>query len=278
MGRRLGQHFLTDPGILDRIVAALDPAPRDIVIEIGAGRGSLTGRLAPKVGQVIAIEKDRRLAEELSDARRREEGKDNWQNVTIVEGDALELDWHDLFWEATLAASHSPLPERRPTFKLAGNIPYRITSPLIERALTPPAPERTVFLVQQEVAARLAAGPGEPAYGALSVGVQCAARVERLFTVKAGSFNPPPKVHSAVVRMTPLAVPLLPWEQHDAFRRFVRRLFSRRRKQLGGVLKAISARGQEEIGVIARELELDLRSRAEVLAPVELARLFERVG
>ncbi|MFQ6045582.1 MAG: 16S rRNA (adenine(1518)-N(6)/adenine(1519)-N(6))-dimethyltransferase RsmA [Gemmatimonadales bacterium] len=287
MARKLGQHFLTDPAILDRIVAALDPAPQDTVIEIGAGKGSLSRRLAPKVGRVIAIEKDRDLAERLREAERdrRETAEQQREtrpplppNVSIVEGDALELDWHSLLKESD--ASRFPLPVSRPFagFKLAGNIPYQITSPLIDKALTPPAPERIVFLVQLEVAARLAAEPGSPSYGPLTVGVQSAATVERLFTVKAGSFSPPPKVHSALVRLTPLEDPLVPWEQHAAFRRFVHELFSRRRKQLGGVLKAISGASATEVAALAEDLKLDLRSRAEVFAPVELARLFMRLG
>src|SRR3989454_5084337 len=149
----------------------------DVVSEIGAGRGSLTRALAPRVRLVIAVEKDRRLAAELG-TRNAERGT---ERLRVVQGDALQLDWHSLL-EADLSAPRSAF--RVPRFKVIGNIPYAITSPLIEKALTPPLPERIVFLVQAEVADRAAAPPGSRVYGALSVGLQASCRVEKLFTVK----------------------------------------------------------------------------------------------
>ena len=181
--RRLGQHFLTDPRILGRIADALDAGPADTVLEIGPGPGGLTAQLAARAGRLVAIEKDRDLVPGL--VRR-------FPGATIVEGDALEVDWHAL---------------AGPRFLVAGNIPYNITSPLIDKALEPPPPARIVFLVQKEVADRLTSGAGTRAYGALSVGVQAVARAERLFTVPAGAFHPRPKVDSAVVRLVPLHRP-----------------------------------------------------------------------
>lgn len=142
MPRRLGQHFLFDPSILDRIVDALEPASDDVVIEIGAGKGTLTRRLAPRVGWVIAVEKDARLAMELG-AGRGEQARVP-DNVTVVEGDALELRWWDLIQEVPLPAPRSQLP-----FKLVGNLPYSITTPLIAKTLEPPEPRLAVFLVQR---------------------------------------------------------------------------------------------------------------------------------
>src|SRR5207244_5966817 len=163
-------------------------------------------------------EKDRRLAEAL---RCRVSGV----GCQVVTGDALTLDWHEL-------SSQHLTPVTRHLPKIVGNIPYGITSPLIDKALTPPLPARIVFLVQAEVADRIAAPPGSKTYGALSVGAQAVARVERVFTVRAGAFTPPPKVTSAVVRLTPLAQPLVAPEQIAAFRAFVTACFARRRKQL----------------------------------------------
>jgi 16S rRNA (adenine1518-N6/adenine1519-N6)-dimethyltransferase len=178
--RRLGQHFLSDPRILQRIADALGPTVHDTVLEIGPGPGGLTTALAARAGRVVAIEKDADLVPDL---------RARFPGVTVVEGDALELDWHTLGGPGAL---------------VAGNIPYNITSPLIDKALAPPRPPRIVFLVQKEVADRVTARAGEGAYGALSIGVQAVARTERLFVVPAGAFHPRPKVDSAVLRLTPL--------------------------------------------------------------------------
>ena len=259
--KRLGQHFLTDPAILERIVDALDPAPDDVVLEIGAGTGSLTGVLLARQVRVIAIEKDRRLAHECG-VRSAECGV---ERLTVVQGDALRINWH------ALITPHPAL--RTPHFRIVGNIPYAITTPLIDKALTPPLPERIVFLVQAEVAARIAAAPGSKAYGALSVGVQAACRVERLFTVRAGAFRPPPKVDSALVRLTPLAEPLVAPAELAAFRAFVTACFSRRRKQLRNVVMAATGRPAAAVRAGLSALGLDAAARPETLAPREFARL-----
>ena len=183
--RRLSQHFLSDPRILARIADALGAGAGDTVLEIGPGPGGLTDQLAARAGRLVAIEKDRELVPAL---------RQRFPGATIVEGDALEVDWSEV---------------AGPRFLVAGNIPYNITSPLIDKALAPPPPVRIVFLVQKEVADRVTAGAGERAYGALSVGVQSVARAERLFTVPAGAFHPRPKVDSAVLRLVPLAEPLV---------------------------------------------------------------------
>ena len=274
MGRRLGQHFLNDPVILDRIVAALDPTPADVVIEIGPGKGSLTRRLAPRVGQVIAIEKDERLAQRLG-----EWGKGNGEgglpgSVRIISGDALELDWGGLV--ATPPIPHSPFPT--PRFKVVGNIPYQITAPLIEKALTPALPSVIVMLVQKEVADRLASAPGAKDYGGLTVGVQAVASVEKLFVVRAGAFAPPSKVDSAVVRFRPLEQPLVSGAERVGFRAFVSGLFSRRRKQLGRSLRDVGALSKEEAASVLASAGIPDTARPETLSPAHLVALFRRVA
>ena len=264
--RPLSQHFLADPNILGRIVDALEPAPADVVIEIGAGKGSLTRALAPRVGLVIAVEKDRQLAAECG-MRNAECGVGR---LSVVEGDALRLDWHKLL-DAHLAIPHSAF--RTPHFKIVGNIPYAITSPLIEKALTPPLPERIVFLVQAEVAERAAAAPGSRAYGALSVGLQASCRVEKLFTVKPGAFDPPPRVDSVLLRLTPLTAPVVGPDEAAALRAFVTACFSRRRKQLRNVLMAVTGRPAAVVVEGLRTLGLDPMARPETLAPTAFAQL-----
>ncbi len=169
--KRLGQHFLTDRNILQRIVDALEPAPDDVVVEIGAGTGSLTDELLARGLRVIAIEKDRRLAGELG-TWNAERGT---ERLTVVHGDALRLDWHALV-DTGAAVPRSGF--RVPRFKIVGNIPYAITSPLIDKALTPPLPTCIVFLVQAEVADRIARKRGIPRirHGLLHPASQAAAQ------------------------------------------------------------------------------------------------------
>lgn len=234
--RRLGQHFLSDPRILGRIADALDPVPGETVLEIGPGQGTLTEVLLQRGLKVIAIEKDRRLAGAL--AR---------DNLTVIAGDALRLEWPRVT-------------------KVVGNIPYYITSPLIDRALTPPLPERVVFLIQEEVADRIAAKPGSKTYGALSVGVQAVARVEKVFTVAPGAFRPPPRVRSAVIRLTPLVEPQVTADEIPRLRVFVTACFSKRRKQLKNAVPGLN---EAEL----RSLGFDTAVRPERLPPEAFIRL-----
>ncbi|HEU5466729.1 MAG TPA: 16S rRNA (adenine(1518)-N(6)/adenine(1519)-N(6))-dimethyltransferase RsmA [Gemmatimonadales bacterium] len=268
--KSLGQHFLSDVGILGRIADALDLSPGETVLEIGPGRGDLTRQLLARGARVVAVEKDERLAAALTGNVTRETG-----NVRVVEGDALEIDWHPLVRD-TFPVSRFPFPDSRfpfPGFSVIGNIPYYITSPLLEKALTPPLPSRIVFLVQKEVADRIVAPPGSRTYGALSVGIQAVCTVEKLFVVKAGAFRPPPKVDSAVIRLTPLEQPLVPVEQGTAFRRFVVAAFGQRRKQLRNVLARVTGRPAAAVADEIRALGFDPQSRPETLSPADFARL-----
>jgi len=249
--KRLGQNFLYDPGILRRLADALEIAPGDTVLEIGPGPGGLTAELVARTPRVVAIEKDRDLIPPL---------RARFPTVTIIEGDALSLDWH------VLAG-----PGR---FRVAGNIPYNITSPLLERALLPPRPVCIVYLVQKEVAERVTSAPGSAAYGALSVGIQCAAKAERLFTVPAGAFRPVPKVDSAALRLRPLAQPLIPDEEVLAFRRFVVGLFSFRRKQLTRGLRELTGAGPALAATWLRAAGIEGSIRPEELDPAAFVRLF----
>jgi 16S rRNA (adenine1518-N6/adenine1519-N6)-dimethyltransferase len=249
--KSLGQHFLSDPRILARIAGALEFEGTESVIEIGPGRGTLTEVLASRVSRLIAIEKDRDLVPAL---------RSRFPQVEIVEGDALELDWHALAGPGQLS--------------IIGNIPYNITSPLIDKALTPPRPRTIVFLVQKEVADRVAAPPGGADYGALSVGVQAVARVERLFRVAAGAFNPAPKVDSAVLRLTPLASPLIADADVHGFRRMVVGLFGFRRKQLIRGLRELTGASAETVGGWLRQVGILPTKRPQEISPGAFVTLY----
>lgn len=241
--RRLGQHFLADPRILARIADALGAGPADTVLEIGPGPGGLTDALARRAGHVVAIEKDLDLVPPL---------QTRFSNVRVIAGDALELDWHNL------------VPR---SFLVAGNIPYNITSPLLDKALLPPRPSRIVFLVQKEVADRVNAQPGTPEYGALSIGVQTVATAERLFVVPAGAFHPRPKVDSAVLRLVPRNEPLIPDAEAESFRAFVVGLFGFRRKQMLRGMRELTGWDAVRVGRLLEAAEIASTDRPEVLSP-----------
>jgi 16S rRNA (adenine1518-N6/adenine1519-N6)-dimethyltransferase len=260
--RSLGQHFLSDDNILRRIVDALEPTTGDVVLEIGPGLGTLTRELLGRGMRVIAIEKDPRLAEQLR------LGDVGLRGADIVHGDALRLEWQSLF-------PPSSIPP--PKWKVIGNIPYYITTPLIGKALTPPLPERVVFLVQEEVADRIVAPPGSKTYGALSVGVQTVARAEKLFTIKPGSFRPPPKVHSALVRLRPLLEPLVDQADIPRLRQFVAACFGLRRKQMRNVLRTVTGRSLAVVAEQLAALGLDPQARPEALPPEDFVRLLRWV-
>ncbi|HEX5386065.1 MAG TPA: 16S rRNA (adenine(1518)-N(6)/adenine(1519)-N(6))-dimethyltransferase RsmA [Gemmatimonadales bacterium] len=252
--KRLGQHFLSDPRILARIADAVEATPADTVLEIGPGPGGLTGQLAARAGRVVAIERDVVLAQALAG---------RWPNVAVVEGDALTADWHALAG-----------PGHGGRWIVAGNIPYNITSPLIEKALEPPRPARAVYLMQREVAERVAAAPGRAAYGALSVGVQAVAAVELLFRVPAGAFTPRPKVDSMLVRLTPRPFPLVADSARTSFRRLVVGLFGLRRKQLVRGLRELTGWSAEIVAASLAGAGIAAELRPETLSPAAFAALY----
>ena len=250
--KSLGQHFLTDRRILGRIADALRLTGSDTVLEIGAGRGALTDILADRAGRLIAIEYDRALA----DILRQRYAKRG--HVLIAEADVLEIALGEL------AAG---------PYVLVGNVPYYITTPILFHALVPPRADRSVYLVQKEVADRLCARPGTKEYGALTVNVGAVARAESLFKVPAGAFNPPPKVDSAVVRITPLAEPLVTPAEERPFRLLVQGAFGMRRKQMRRVLRSFYSVSADVADAVLAATGIDPEVRPETLSPEQFAAL-----
>jgi len=248
--KSLGQHFLRDRGALQRIVAAAALAPGDRVLEIGAGDATLTGPLAAACGRLVALETDRRRLPALR-TRFPESG-----HVEIVEADILRFDLGTL-------APLAPL-------KCVANLPYNIATAVLDRLL-----ERRgmfsllVLMFQKEVARRLVAGPGDPAYGSLSLATQYRAEAELLFAVPPRAFVPPPKVESAVVRLVPRAEPLLPPDQERTFEMLIRAGFTQRRKLF---LNSAAASGRaierDSLAAALREIGLTEKARAEEI-PLE---------
>lgn len=243
--KSLGQHFLTDPRILARIADAVALTPTETVVEIGPGRGSLTDALLARAARVVAIEIDRKLVELLR------EKYANEPRLTIIEGDVLDVN----LGEAAGGA-----------YALAGNVPYYITTPILFQALKQPRALRSVLLVQKEVAARMAAAPSAEDYGALSVNVQAVADVELLFRIPAGAFNPPPRVDSAVVRVTPRAKPVVTPGIEEPFRIFVQAAFALRRKQMRRVLRTVAKRSAADAEAALAECGIDPDARPETLS------------
>ncbi len=193
---KMGQNFLADPGTAEKIVRALGEVAGQTVVEIGPGRGVLTSLLARRAARLIAIELDRVLAAQL---RMKFSA---WPNVEIIEGDILKIDLGTVLGPRPGAlAGLAPAPPQK--VQVIGNIPYYITSDILLRLFRYHQHFDTiVIMVQKEVAERIAAKPGGKEYGLLSATSQLYARVEKLFTVAPGAFSPPPKVFSAVLRLT----------------------------------------------------------------------------
>lgn len=262
--KSLGQNFLTDPNIQRKIITALDPQPEDVVLEIGPGLGAITDHLLGRVRRLVVIELDDQLAERL------EQRHGARSDFELVHADALRLELGSLDLPAD--------------FKAIGNIPYNITTPLLFKLLERShRPRMIVVMVQKEVAVRIAAAPDQKQYGALSVGVQVVAEVERLFVVSPGAFKPAPGVDSAVLRITPLQPPRLSAAEEDDVRVLTRTAFGQRRKQFQKILRTapVYQLSAEQVAGLESATGLQLDARPETLAPeqfIALARALRDLG
>jgi 16S rRNA (adenine1518-N6/adenine1519-N6)-dimethyltransferase len=217
--KRFGQHFLTDPGIIDAIVRAVHPTSDDVIVEIGPGQGAITDALARSAGHLHAIELDRDLVARL---RRQHDGN---PKVTVHEADALRFDF-------------SALGDR---IRIVGNLPYNISTPLLFHLLK--FREQILdmhFMLQKEVVERMAAAPGSKAYGRLGIMLGCHLHIESLFDVPPEAFDPPPAVNSAVVRLDPLPPGTFEIASEAQFSTLIATAFMQRRKTLRNSLKKLA--------------------------------------
>jgi len=257
--KRYGQHFL-ETAWVRKLIDALDAAPDDVFLEIGPGRGALTAPLAQRVARVIAVEIDRDLAAALP-AR-------IGPNVRIVQGDFLDLDLAHL-----LGTEDGPV-------RVVGNLPYNVSSPILFHLLDAAAsgvrmPDATLML-QREVAERLVARPGTGEYGALAIQVALLASVERLLALPPGAFRPPPKVHSAVVRLR-FHPPSVDVGDRGTFEKIVRGVFLQRRKTVLNALKPVAHALSARPETLLERAGIDPGRRPETLTVDDFARLSQAV-
>lgn len=219
--KRFGQNFLHDPGVIARIVNAIAPRSVDAMIEIGPGLGALTGALLSHIQHLHVVELDRDLAAGLRSGPLA-------PRLTVHEMDALDMDLASPEW-----------PPGRPRLRIVGNLPYNISSPLLFHLLEQVSYIQDMhFMLQKEVVARMSAAAGSRTYGRLSVVLQARCRVEALFGVGPGAFNPPPRVDSAVVRLSPLP-DAPPRTRLAALQIVTTRAFAQRRKTLRNALRGV---------------------------------------
>ncbi|NNC66089.1 MAG: 16S rRNA (adenine(1518)-N(6)/adenine(1519)-N(6))-dimethyltransferase RsmA [Gammaproteobacteria bacterium] len=248
--KRLGQHFLHDPAVIAKIVAVIAPQPGDRIVEIGGGLGALTFPLLERVDELHVIELDERMADALEQERPRNGGR-----LIVHRTDALKTDFSDL-------------GSRLGRLRVVGNLPYNISTPLLFHLLSHREAIIDMHLmVQKEVARRIAAPPGIKDYGRLTIMLAAWLDTEICFDVGPGAFNPPPRVWSTVLRLTPRARARFRITDEQQFANLVRRAFSMRRKTLGRTLSGILTREQiQSVGI-------DPMARAETLEPEQFSEL-----
>jgi 16S rRNA (adenine1518-N6/adenine1519-N6)-dimethyltransferase len=250
----MGQHFLTNPDILGRIVAAAELVADDVVLEIGPGLGHLTKQLAEAAGEVVAVELDRDLVSAL------ERELAPFDNVQLVQGDILALDPAELVGERA--------------FKVVANLPYNITSAALRHLLEARVPpQRIVVTIQREVAERIVARDGKMSL--LAVSVHFYGTPELMFRIRPGSFYPPPAVDSAVLRIDWHGQPPVSLEEREVFFQVVRAGFSQSRKQIRNSLAGGLQLPRERVTQALQAAGIEPRRRAERLSLTDWARLTE---
>ena len=252
--KSLGQNFLVDQNIIDKIIRSANIDPQDAVLEIGPGRGALTEHLAQRVGRLVLIEYDHALAASLA------EHYQNDPRVTVVDADVLTVDLAKLLGETTSS------------WKLVANLPYNISSPVLFKLLENRALfSKMVLMLQREVGERLVALPGCSDYGVTTALLGLWFDMRREFIVPPGCFHPRPKVDSAVISFVPLTKPRVEVGSEETYRRVVKGAFAMRRKTLSNCLKATKLAAPEELNRLLDFCGIDGQRRGETLSMEEFA-------
>lgn len=262
--KSLGQNFLIDRSVGERIVTAVSPQPDDLIIEIGPGTGALTGLLAARAGYVVAIELDTRLADQLKASL-------SADNVLVMNADVLDISWKPM---STMSAVRDRGPKAHRS-RVVANLPYYISTAIITDLLTSRAPffDLTLML-QKEVVDRIISKPGVGDYGYLSVLVQFYTEAVKLFEVPPEAFKPAPKVESAVVRLSVRKRPAVEVADEAEFLKLVSAAFAQRRKTILNCLAAPKDQGdKKQVEEILHRAGIDPRRRGETLSLVEFAAL-----
>ena len=263
--KRLGQHFLVDGDVLERILSAAEPEPEDIIIEVGPGLGILTRRLAEAVSRVIAVELDSRLVSMLKKELAA------WPNVEIVHGDVLKTAPQQLI------AGGSGFSGCAPSYKVVANLPYYITSPVLRHFLRASSrPSLMVVMVQKEVGEAIAAVPGK--LSILAVGVQFYARPSIVAHVPADGFYPAPKVDSLILRLDVRHKVAVEVEDEDAFLDMVSCGFKSPRKQLRNSLSRALGIPAVQVAASLEKAGIEARRRAETLSMEEWRAVYWTFG
>ena len=267
--KRLGQHFLVNPGVLCRVLAAAEVGPTDCVVEVGPGTGSLTRGLLQQAGSVVAVELDRALAERLQT----ELG--GQPTLHLIQGDILRLPVSTLV--APFATEEADGLSACPPYKVVANLPYNIAAPVLRYFLAGACrPTRMVVMIQYEVAKSIVAAPGQMSL--LAVAVQFYGRPQLVAQVAPGSFLPPPRVRSAILRIDTYAAPPVDVASAEAFFATVRAGFSAPRKQLHNALAHAWQLSSEQAHDLLAAAGIEPERRAQTLALTEWARIAQARG
>ncbi|HWQ77700.1 MAG TPA: 16S rRNA (adenine(1518)-N(6)/adenine(1519)-N(6))-dimethyltransferase RsmA [Anaerovoracaceae bacterium] len=268
LSKSLGQNFLTDKNIIDRIIEKTDIGKEDLVIEIGPGIGVLTAAAAEAAGKVIAIEIDRNLIPILEETLR------EYDNIEIINCDVLKADLKGL-----LEQNREINGQKIKGVKILGNLPYYITTPIIMKLLEDRVPADSItIMLQKEVAERIKAGPGTKVYGALSAAVQYYCTVEHVANAPKEIFIPQPKVDSAVIRLDIRKEKPVRLSSEEVFFAVIRAGFGQRRKTLLNALTGVYGKTKVEIAAVMAAAGIDPVRRAETLSLEEFAALANAIS